>query len=107
MSFVSKYKTDKRTYIAIVFILFFGLGFFFFQRSEKRLLNYEFNGVIDSVGYCAKGFPYVKINNKVFYLEADWNFNHSLNVGDTMIKKKNSLEIKVIKKETGETQIFK
>lgn len=96
-----------RSLAIIGYILFIGLSVFFYIKSEKRLLNCEFNGSIDSVAYCTKGFPYVKVNNNVYYLEADWNFNHSLHIGDSIIKKKNSLEIKVIKKETGEVQIFK
>ncbi len=97
----------NRAYLIVIFfIAFFGITFFLKQRGEKIALSYEFNGRIDNIRWDMKGFPTLTVNNRCYYL-GNWNFNHSLSLRDSIIKKKNEMEIKVIQSETGIIKVYK
>ena len=71
----------------------------FYLKSRNEALAYHFNGRIDSVSYDNKGIPTIVIHKVKYNLLANfWNFEHELQVGDSLIKEKNSLEVKIFKK---------
>lgn len=92
----------------IIFILFFGVLFFFYKRSSEKQLNYSFDGVVEVVRYDVKGKPYVTIEGITYYLSYNnWNFNHCrIENGDSLFKEKGSMKIKLIKHKLGNIFIF-
>jgi len=77
-------------------------------RGHYIALNYQFNGVVDSVIYDKndiKGFADVIINRKTYHLNnAGWSFDYKIKKGDSLIKERKSMIIKLIK-PNGETLI--
>jgi hypothetical protein len=94
--------------VAIVFgILFIGSTLFLNNRNRKRNFSYYFNGKVQSVRYDLKGFPYVTIGSKIYYLSYNnWDFNHQIAKGDTLKKEKNTFTIRLIKYSSGEILVF-
>jgi hypothetical protein len=87
---------------------FFGLCIFFGICDYIKQKNYEFNGVVQVVTYDIKGTPDVKINGSEYFLTYHkWGFNHKIQVGDSLIKKRNKMVIRLVKQKTGEIIIFK
>ncbi|MBD1366688.1 hypothetical protein IDJ77_22945 [Mucilaginibacter sp. ZT4R22] len=72
---------------------------YFSRREYQTILSYQFNGVVDSVSYNAKGQAYVHIKGIQYYLSDNtWDFDHDrIAKGDSMIKGKNSMVVKLIK----------
>ncbi|WP_183577715.1 hypothetical protein HDF18_10805 [Mucilaginibacter sp. X5P1] len=95
------YRLDilKRTAIfgaiAVLVMVIFSI------RGHYADLNYQFNGVVDSVIYDKndiKGFADVTIKGKTFSLyNGGWTFNHQIKKGDLLIKERKSMIIKLIK----------
>jgi hypothetical protein len=94
--------------VAIVFgVLFLGSMLFLNNRNNKRNFSYYFNGEVQSVRYDLKGFPYVTIASKIYYLSYNnWDFNYRISKGDTLKKEKNTFTISLIKHGTGEILVF-
>ncbi|OCX51501.1 hypothetical protein BEL04_15870 [Mucilaginibacter sp. PPCGB 2223] len=67
--------------------------------SRNQNLEYQFNGRVDSVYYTSKGEPYIFVKKVKYYLsDRDWDFNQNrIQKGDSVIKKKNSMIIKLFK----------
>jgi hypothetical protein len=69
---------------------------------------YEFKGIIKEVTYDIKGTPDVKINGIKYTLSYnDWNFDHQIQKGDSLIKVRNIMVVKLVKQKTGEIVFFK
>ncbi|HVW12522.1 MAG TPA: hypothetical protein VHB54_01795 [Mucilaginibacter sp.] len=67
------------------------------MRAEA--IQLDFKGVVDSVSYSEKDEPTVSIGGKSFVLPVNfWDFNKQIEVGDSLVKHKNSLTIEIIKK---------
>ncbi len=77
------------------------------MRAEKEISDYEFNGKIDYVIYEKGNCPVITVSKKDFHLGSHWSLGRSLNIGDSIIKKKGEMIIRVIKHSNGEEQIFK
>lgn len=72
---------------------------YFYYKNKKTSLSYQFQGRVDSVWYDDKGGPTIKVNgNKYDLLVNYWDFNHQIEVGDSLIKVKNSMLVRIIKK---------
>lgn len=80
--------------------------FYFFQKNnDQEILNYAFKGRVDSVWYNHNNNdqdsitkPYVIIDGKSYHLfYRDWDFGYKIKRGDSMIKKKNTTIITLIK----------
>ena len=71
------------------------------KRAVSRDLAYQFSEVVDSVSYSVKGQASVIIKAVQYDLtNPDWDFDHNrIQKGDFMIKKKNSMLIKLIKSD--------
>jgi len=69
------------------------------RKSRSENLHYQFNGMIDSVYYTVKGEPYIFVKKVEYYLsDGSWDFDHDrIQKGDSIVKQKNSLVIKVFK----------
>ncbi|MBS1500582.1 MAG: hypothetical protein JST32_00870 [Bacteroidetes bacterium] len=74
--------------------------FTFYTRftAKRKALSYQFNGRVDTVVYDNSGKPTVTIHGSKYDLAVtNWDFNHQIEVGDSMIKKADSLVIKIFK----------
>ncbi len=72
--------------------------FFLYRRDYEINLNYQFSGIVERVRYEVKGKPYVTLKDKIYYLSFnDWNFNYEIEKGDSLIKRKGEMTIKLIK----------
>lgn len=73
-------------------------GIYFNYINKKAAFNYQFNGKVDSVDYNLEGQASIYIKGSqydLFYKK--WDFNHNrIHKGDSMIKTKNSLVIKLV-----------
>jgi hypothetical protein len=92
----------------VAVILFAASMIFLYKKDYKKNSDYYFDGVVQNVRYDSKGFPYVTIHNRTFYLSYNnWDFNHEIQKGDTLKKEKNSFTVKITKYKSGEVLIFK
>lgn len=98
----------KLVVLVVVIVLFFGSVVYLYNRLFEENLPYKFSGKVEKVSYSVKGEPTVLINGKGFDLPVNfWNFNHKIQKGDSLIKQKNSMVIKLVKQKTGEVIFFK
>lgn len=93
-------------YIGFLVLCITVLAYLNFTAS-KRLKGYEMKGVVDRITYDVKGLPYVDVNGTQYYLGGPWNFEHKIEEGDSIIKRKGDMSIKLIKKNTGEIIQFR
>jgi hypothetical protein len=74
--------------------------FTFYTRftAQRKALYYHFNGRVDTVNYNKKGQPTVTIHGTKYDLSVTrWDFNHQIQTGDSMVKKMDSMMIKIFK----------
>jgi hypothetical protein len=69
------------------------------NKSRDKNLAYQFNGVVDTVFYNVQGKATIFMHDTDYNLsEPNWDFDHNrIQAGDSMIKKKGSMIIKLIK----------
>jgi len=73
-------------------------GVYFTKKGKRKNLSYQFNGKVDSVTYDVKGEATVYIDTSYYLSDPNWDFDHNrIQKGDSMIKEKNSMTIKLIK----------
>lgn len=102
-----KDQKDKRYYkIVLSFfipavILLLSFFYFHFKRGKKLHLGYTFNGTVDHVSYDVKGNATIYIKGITYGLDdPSWEFYHNrIEKGDSMVKSKNSMTIKLFKKD--------
>lgn len=100
-------QKQKANYLALGILLFIALSIFFFIRGYLMVNGYEFNGIVQKVTYSVKGTPYVIVNGKEYVLDWNsWGFDNKIQQGDSLIKEKNTLFIKLVKQKTGEVIFF-
>lgn len=77
-------------------------------RSYFITGNYEFDGAVEKISYSSnKGTPKVIIKGQEYILSYnDWNVDREIEQGDSLIKRKGEMSLKLIKKETREVIIF-
>lgn len=69
--------------------------------------KWHFKGVVTNVKYDQKGFPTVRVNNKKYYLSrVTWDYTVKIHKGDTLIKEKGDLRVKLIRPNTHDTIYF-
>lgn len=84
------------------FLLFVGAICFFYFKGIKELRSYEFSGVIESIRYDKKHIPYIYVNKKEYYLDANnWSLKGKIKVGDNIVKKKGELTLIIFDAKTG------
>jgi len=88
--------------------IFLILTVIFSIREHIIEKDYQFKGVVENVVYSINGSPDVFINGKKYPLTYNiWNLNRKIEKGDSLIKHKNEMILKLVKKQTGETIYFK
>ena len=85
-------------FIAVMIIALI-LGIRLTQKGRIENLNYQFDGVVDSVSYDIKGYATITVKGSHYYLGGtSWDFNHNrIQKGDSILKKRNSMIVKLIK----------
>src|SRR6476659_5427609 len=76
------------------------------KRSDDKYLKMEFNGKIEYVVYDIKEMPTVTIKGNDYFIGGLYNFNHNLEIGDSLIKKKGDYDFKLIKKSSGKIKWY-
>jgi len=74
--------------------------FTFYSRftAHRKALSYAFNGKVDTIIYDNSGKPTVTIHGAKYDLSVtQWNFDHQVETGDSMVKKIDSMVIKIFK----------
>jgi len=72
---------------------------FYYFKTKQQVSLYQFKGRVDSVSYDVKGEPTIKVNGKKYDLPVNfWDFNHQIDVGDSLVKVKNSMVVRILKK---------
>jgi len=98
----------KLILIAILSFFFFITAIYYYNNLTQKNLPLAFNGKVENVFYSIKGEPTVSINNKTFNLPVNlWDFNHKIEKGDSLIKLKDSMIIKLVKYKSGQVMLFK
>ena len=80
-------------------IIFFRI---MYVKSVKTNLEYEFSGIVENVVYDAKDIPEVTVKKKSYYLADEYVFDHKIQKGDSLKKKKGSVIYMLIKRQTKE-----
>jgi hypothetical protein len=79
-----------------------------FIINYLKVKNYQFCCIVQSVTYNDKGSPTVVINGQKYALIwNDWLVHYKIEAGDSLIKEKNTLMLKLVKQKTGEINFFK
>ena len=74
--------------------------FTFYSRftAQRKALSYQFNGRVDTIVYDNSGKPTVTIHGAKYDLSVThWDFDHQVETGDSMVKKMDSMVIKIFK----------
>ncbi|MBB6129403.1 hypothetical protein [Mucilaginibacter lappiensis] len=78
------------------------------EITELQENDYEFAGILQKIDYDEKGIPKVMVNGKQYWgISTRLDFNKKMEVGDSLIKKKNEMIYKLVKYKTGEVVISK
>ncbi|GAA4324387.1 hypothetical protein GCM10023149_25950 [Mucilaginibacter gynuensis] len=89
--------------IAVVVLIFLILG----KIYHRQNLDLSFQGIIQKVEYSQnKGTPTITVNNVSYFLSGPIDFKYSIEVGDTIFKKKGEGIFKLTKKGSGKSLIF-
>ena len=101
-------KLQARLFAGIVVIVTVFLAIGAFDANKKRFrkrLDINFKGPVESMHYDYQKPPYVIVNNKEYDLVALFilDLRYTIQVGDTIIKQKVDLRIKIIKPNTKDT----
>jgi hypothetical protein len=98
-------KRDKIT-VAIVCIVAI-MEIFFYVRAYIANDNLQFSGVVQKVEYDIKGDATITINGSVYQLIwNNWSFGGQIQKGDSLVKVKNTLKIKLVKEKSKEVIFF-
>ncbi|BAU52169.1 hypothetical protein [Mucilaginibacter gotjawali] len=90
--------------VMVFFVLFVCLARVLFMygsyKYRKIYLAYQFDGRVERVSYDIKGKATIIINGSSYDLsDNNWDFDHNrITKGDSLIKKKNSMIIELIKR---------
>lgn len=94
-------KPSLRIAMIILGILAISFAVFtFYSRfaAQRKALGYQFNGKVDTISYDSNGQPIISIHGTKYDLSVThWDFNHQIQSGDSMVKKADSMVIKIFK----------
>jgi hypothetical protein len=81
--------------LAISFAIF---TFYIRFTAQRKALYYHFDGKVDTINYNKNGQPTVTIRGIKYDLSVTrWNFDRQIQAGDSMVKKMDSMAIKIFK----------
>jgi len=67
----------------------------------------EFNGIVQNIVYDIKGGATITIHDTIYEPASNnWTFRGQIQKGDSLVKFKNSMDIKLIKQKTKKEIIF-
>jgi len=99
--------SQRNKFVLIIVSLGIIVYIFFCIRESKQMKDMEFNGIVQDIQYNIKGGATIKINNVIYEPASNnWVFRGEIQNGDSLIKLKNSMDIKLIKQKTGREIIF-
>ena len=96
-------NTEKIKRFVIVGGLFFVCMVLLYFRAVYIEKKTQFDGIVQKITYNEKGRPLVVIKEKEYLIGLpDIDFNDKIQLGDSIIKERDSKIYKLIKHETGE-----
>lgn len=87
-------------------VFFFGYLIYSTKKSDQKNLDYDFHGLVEDVRYDQKNLPYVTVGKREYYLDAGYNFQHKIAIGDS-ISKNRGTNVYTLTMPSGETISFK
>ena len=91
----------------ILIAIVVALNFFNKFHQKENALQWDFKGPVEKVWYSDKHYPTVVVNNKVYDLYyTTWKFDVEILKGDTIIKNKGDLRIRLIRSNSKDTLYF-
>ena len=100
-------KYQARLFVVIVSILTILLAVIAFNKNKgfkKKEFYWSFKGVVEKVHYTYQGIPYVTVNGKEYNLNgANTTLDYKIKKGDTIIKQKGDIRIKIIRPNSRDT----
>lgn len=96
-----KYNKIWGRFFIISVVIMILAGVYLDHKGKIKDFAYEFDGKVDKVTYDVKGKASVTIKGIQYDLsDPNWDFDHNrIQTGDSMIKKKNSMIIRLIKRD--------
>jgi hypothetical protein len=99
--------SQRNKFLLIIVSLGIVVYIFFCFKEIKQMKEMEFNGIVQDVQYDIKGGATIKINNVIYEPASNnWTFRGQIQKGDSLVKLKNTMDIKLIKQKTGREIIF-
>lgn len=88
--------------------VFFAFVLLFHISGCIKEKGYKFSGIVQDIKFDVEGFPAVKINGKIYPIGIpNRRFYQNIQIGDSLIKQKNSTLYKLVKHRTGKVIISK
>ena len=97
-------KSQIKRYLLIL-LLFFVSTIIINTTSYLKEKHSEFAGVIQKIDFNEKKTPTVTIKGTKYSLGTSWSFNKEMEVGEYLIKTKNSINYSLIKNKSGDVII--
>ena len=95
---------NKSNYFKFLIIIILIVIIISYYIKPKLVKAWDFKGPVKDVYYDIKGYPTITINGDSYYLfYTMWHIDVQINIGDTIIKKKGDLRIKLIRQNSHDT----
>ncbi|OCX54697.1 hypothetical protein BEL04_10760 [Mucilaginibacter sp. PPCGB 2223] len=96
---------DKKTvlfFISFIIICILTLAYWFIgdREIDRKNLNINFAGKVESIWYDIKQFPTITVNDSTYYIGSGYDTDHQIDIGDSVIKRKGSDIYILIKHKT-------
>jgi len=99
-----KSKKDRYTLLTTIAFILLIIGLIKRYTEPKKVLKWNFKGVVEKVRYDNQKHPLVTVNGKEYFLfYTIWDSNVKIFKGDTIIKEKGDLRIKLIRPNSKDT----
>jgi hypothetical protein len=99
--------SQRNKFLLIIVSLGIAVYIFLCFREIKQTKEMEFRGIVQAVQYDIQGNANLIINDSLYKPRSNnWSFRGEIQNGDSLIKLKNSMDIKLIKQKTGREIIF-
>lgn len=85
--------------LLVVLILLTTLTIIEDNKAQKKMLDWDFAGVITNIKFNSKGAPNIIVNHKSYFLpSSEWQINFDMQKGDSIVKKAGTINIIVYRK---------
>jgi hypothetical protein len=105
---MTNYKLKHNLY-PLLLVLFIGTAIYYSKILwPKEILEWQFYGPVQKITHDGKNIPWVTIKDKEYDLQHEiWDRSIEIYKGDTLIKKKGSYKLILIRAHTKDTIVFK